>query len=102
LGKEPESARQEFWIAIVGPLTSIAIAGLLAIGYFVLSEVYEGAAAVSANLAFINLAIGVFNLVHGFPLDGGRVLRAAPSGPGAGICWTPHVGPRGSAKALLT
>ena len=77
LGKEPETARQEFWVAIVGPLTSIVIAAVLGIGYVVLEPLHEGAAAVASNLAFINLAIGIFNLVPGFPLDGGRVLRSA-------------------------
>ena len=76
LTKEPDNARQEFWIAIVGPLMSFAIAGLFGAGYFALDGVEEGVAAVCRNLAFINLAIGIFNLVPGFPLDGGRVLRS--------------------------
>jgi Zn-dependent protease/CBS domain-containing protein len=76
LTKEPETSRQEFLIAIVGPLTSLALALLFAVGYLVLSPIEEGAGAVSANLAMINLAIGIFNLIPGFPLDGGRVLRS--------------------------
>jgi len=76
LQKEPANARQEFWIAVVGPLTSLAIAAVFAAGYFVLTPIDEGAGGVSANLAIINLAIGVFNLIPGFPLDGGRVLRS--------------------------
>lgn len=76
LGKEPESARQEFLIAVVGPLTSLAIALLLTGGYFLLTPLDEGAGGVSANLAVINFAIGIFNLLPGFPLDGGRVLRS--------------------------
>lgn len=76
LGKEPESARQEFFIAVVGPLTSLAIALLLTGGYFLLTPLDEGAGGVSANLAVINFAIGIFNLLPGFPLDGGRVLRS--------------------------
>jgi Zn-dependent protease/CBS domain-containing protein len=75
--REPENSKQEFWIAIVGPFTSFAMAILFTIGYFVLSPIEDGAAAVSGNLAAINLAIGIFNLVPGFPLDGGRVLRSA-------------------------
>jgi CBS domain-containing protein len=77
LEKEPENARQEFLIAIVGPLTSLAIGLMFGIGYFALKPVSENIGAVSANLAFINLAIGVFNLIPGFPLDGGRILRSA-------------------------
>lgn len=76
LGKEPENARQEFWIAIVGPLTSFAMAALFGAGYLILDGIESGVADISANLAFINTAIGVFNLVPGFPLDGGRVLRS--------------------------
>jgi Zn-dependent protease len=75
--REPENSKQEFWIAIVGPFTSFAMGILFAIGYVVLSQVEDGAAAVSANLAAINMAIGIFNLLPGFPLDGGRVLRSA-------------------------
>ena len=76
LGKEPDNARQEFWIAIVGPLTSFAMAVLFGAGYLILQGTESGVADISANLAFINTAIGVFNLVPGFPLDGGRVLRS--------------------------
>jgi Zn-dependent protease len=76
LEKEPENARQEFWIAIVGPLMSFLIAGLLGAGYFLLDGVESGVSDVCGNLAVINLAIGAFNLVPGFPLDGGRVLRS--------------------------
>jgi Zn-dependent protease len=76
LTKEPETSRQEFLIAIVGPLTSLALALVFAVGYFALSPIEEGAGGVSANLAMINLAIGIFNLIPGFPLDGGRVLRS--------------------------
>ena len=76
LEKEPDNARQEFWIAIVGPLMSFLIAGVLGAGYFLLDDVESGVSDVCGNLAVINLAIGAFNLVPGFPLDGGRVLRS--------------------------
>ena len=76
LSKEPENARQEFWIAFVGPFTSLALALLFAVGYFALTPLDDGAGGVSANLAVINLGIGIFNLVPGFPLDGGRILRS--------------------------
>jgi Zn-dependent protease/CBS domain-containing protein len=75
--REPDNSKQEFWIAVVGPFTSFGLGILFAAGYFALSPVEEGAAAVSGNLAAINIAIGIFNLLPGFPLDGGRVLRSA-------------------------
>jgi Zn-dependent protease len=76
LAKEPDNARQEFWIAIVGPLASYVMAIVFAIGYAALHGVEPGLADISARLAIINAAIGTFNLVPGFPLDGGRVLRS--------------------------
>ncbi len=76
LSQEPESARQEFWIAIVGPLTSFAMGIVFAIGYVVFRDIEPGVSDISGRLALINAAIGVFNLVPGFPLDGGRVLRS--------------------------
>jgi hypothetical protein len=72
---EAKKPRQEFWIAVVGPLTSLAV-GLAALGlWFVVPDglllmVVEG-------LAFGNLVVGALNLVPGLPLDGGRVLKSA-------------------------
>jgi Zn-dependent protease/CBS domain-containing protein len=66
--------RHEFWIAVVGPLTSIAV-GLAAVGlWFVVPAGLLREAVWS--LAAANLVIGVLNLVPGLPLDGGRVLKA--------------------------
>lgn len=66
--------RHEFWIAVVGPLTSIAV-GAAALGlWFVIPG---GLVKVAIEgLAGANLVIGVLNLVPGLPLDGGRVLKA--------------------------
>lgn len=72
---ESQKPRQEFWIAVVGPLTSLAV-GVAAFGlWFVvpgglLQMVVEG-------LAYSNLLVGALNLVPGLPLDGGRVLKSA-------------------------
>ncbi len=76
LTREPENHKEEFWIAIVGPLTSLVLAGLFALLYFVVNPVEEGASRVALHLGLINLVLAIFNLVPGFPLDGGRVLRA--------------------------
>ena len=67
--------RHEFWIAVVGPLTSIAI-GLAALG--LVFVVPDGLVHLAIGyLAGANLVIGVLNLVPGLPLDGGRVLKSA-------------------------
>jgi Zn-dependent protease len=72
---EAKKPRQEFWIAVVGPLTSLALGGAALGLWFVvqgglLLMVIEG-------LAFGNLVVGALNLVPGLPLDGGRVLKSA-------------------------
>lgn len=76
LEREPASPRDEFAIAIVGPLTSYAVAAgcWLAVRGLALSP---GPEAVLAYLGVVNLFVGTFNLVPGFPLDGGRLLRSA-------------------------
>ena len=67
--------RHEFWIAVVGPLTSIAV-GLVALG--VVQVVPDGLLREAfIGLAGANLVIGVLNLVPGLPLDGGRGLKSA-------------------------
>ncbi len=76
LTKEPESAKQEFWIAIVGPLTSLLLAALFGIGFVVFHPLVYEVGVVFAILGVNSALIGFFNLVPGFPLDGGRVLRS--------------------------
>ena len=67
--------RHEFWIAVVGPLTSIAV-GLVALALVLVTP--DGVLREAViGLAGANLVIGVLNLVPGLPLDGGRVLKAA-------------------------
>jgi Zn-dependent protease len=80
LTQEPASARDEFKVAIAGPATSFLIALVLAVifaGFLAADEEASVPGAVSGYLAFINFAVGVFNMLPGYPLDGGRVLRAA-------------------------
>ncbi len=72
---EPKKASQEFWIAVAGPVTSF----LLALIFYLISlatESIKPVYVVFSYLAFINFILAVFNLIPGFPLDGGRVFRA--------------------------
>src|SRR5215204_1396745 len=75
---ESRGPGDEFLIALVGPLTSGLLAGLFGIvaslGRDVLSAPLAGT---FGYLAWTNLLLAVFNLIPGFPLDGGRLLRAA-------------------------
>src|SRR6476469_5748433 len=78
--QEPQSAGVEFLVAVVGPLTSLVLAAV----FFGLEQLVSppvrragaGAAAVLQYMAYINFLLGLFNLIPGFPLDGGRVLRS--------------------------
>ena len=77
LEKEPASAAVEFWMAFAGPLTSAAIGGIC-----LLARLGAGAASTPIYgmlswLGYINLALAGFNMIPGYPLDGGRMLRAA-------------------------
>src|SRR6266550_1121475 len=65
----------EYLIAVVGPLTSFALAALFYLSEPLLVNVAP-ALAVAKYLALINGMLGLFNLIPGFPLDGGRVFRA--------------------------
>lgn len=77
--KEPESPRDEMLIAGIGPVTSLALAILFRLGGGLAAQAGMGDAVVgvAGYLAFINFALAVFNVMPGFPLDGGRVFRAA-------------------------
>ncbi len=71
---EPESPRQEFWVSVVGPLSSLAVALLAYLAHLVAPGGLIGLAL--SGLAWTNLFVGVINLVPGLPLDGGRILKA--------------------------
>lgn len=76
--RDPDNALQEFNIAIAGPLSSLFLAGC----FWIVARYSPSAGMIHAAtywLCWINVALALFNLVPGFPLDGGRVLR--------GIAW---------------
>jgi Zn-dependent protease/predicted transcriptional regulator len=75
IGKEPSKAIQEFNIAIAGPLASAFLAGVFFLSTLVFPD-SKIVAAVSTYLWQTNLALAVFNMLQGFPLDGGRIFRA--------------------------
>ena len=77
---EPKTAKDEFLMAGAGPLSSLVLGGIFFWIYFTLNstttEAAQFGAAIAYYLGFINILLGVFNLIPGFPLDGGRVLRS--------------------------
>jgi Zn-dependent protease/CBS domain-containing protein len=77
LEDEPPTPRAEFLIAVVGPITSFAIAAMLQAISAAGLVPPAWLQAIVSYLVVVNVAVGFFNLVPGFPLDGGRLLRAA-------------------------
>jgi Zn-dependent protease/CBS domain-containing protein len=75
ISEEPVSAMSEFWITIAGPLISFILAGVFAL-LTPLTTGYAPLYAVVKYLAYINAILGLFNLIPGFPLDGGGVLMS--------------------------
>jgi Zn-dependent protease/CBS domain-containing protein len=73
---EAERPLDEFLIAVVGPITSFAVAGLAWLAARAVPDQSSMAHAIASYLAIANLILALFNMVPGFPLDGGRVLRA--------------------------
>ena len=79
--KEPPSPRAEFLIAMAGPVVSLmlgaaCLGGALAVDSLFAQSGVQGLVALGSLLGMVNVQLGLFNLIPGFPLDGGRVLRA--------------------------
>jgi len=87
--EEPPNARAEFLMAAVGPLSSLGLAA----GFWALTNLGRQSGwgvpvtGLTHTLAFLNASIAAFNLVPGFPLDGGRILRAALWGWKKNLRW---------------
>ena len=83
LERTPENPKHELAVAGVGPLINLAIAALIWVGIELtggttrLTEATSIGGAIATQLLWINIALAVFNLLPAFPMDGGRVLRAA-------------------------
>lgn len=82
LAKEPPTPKAEFLMAAAGPFTSFVIGGAgIGLAFLVqerlaFSPTLDPVGVVASYLGLINVTLGVFNLIPGFPLDGGRVLRS--------------------------
>jgi Zn-dependent protease len=80
--KEADDPATEFRMGIAGPLVSLAIgigclSAAYALGWIVLTEPPTPALAALVWLGYINLSLAVFNMIPAYPMDGGRILRAA-------------------------
>jgi len=93
--REAETAKDEFVIVGIGPFTSLVLAGVFGLAATGLSSV-PVLAAIFGALGWTNLLLAIFNVVPGYPLDGGRLLRSllwAGSGrPHAATRWAARVG----------
>ncbi|MBD2516679.1 site-2 protease family protein [Nostoc sp. FACHB-973] len=95
LEKESKTPGEAFWVAIAGPLVSLLLFGIVtAIG--TTTSVSGPLAAILGVLAAVNLALALFNLIPGLPLDGGNILKALvwkiTGNPYKGVTFASRVG----------
>ncbi|MDF5724990.1 MAG: site-2 protease family protein [Rhizonema sp. PD37] len=95
LEKESKTPASAFWVAIAGPLVSLVLSGL----FTIISLGTTASApftAIFALLASVNLALALFNLIPGLPLDGGNILKAIvwkiTGNPYKGVVFASRVG----------
>ncbi|HPA15748.1 MAG TPA: site-2 protease family protein [Desulfobacterales bacterium] len=91
--EEPPSARAEFMIAIVGPLSSIAI-GMVFYGIYLFGVQSQWPKPINGVIGYLGAINGIlagFNLVPAFPLDGGRVLRSILWGLRGNLRWATRI-----------
>ncbi|MEH2351163.1 MAG: site-2 protease family protein [Nostoc sp.] len=95
LEKESKTPGEAFWVAIAGPIVSLLLCGIVtAIG--VTTTASGPLAAILGVLASVNLALALFNLIPGLPLDGGNILKAIvwkiTGNPYKGVTFASRVG----------
>ena len=76
ISDEPKGPGSEFWMALAGPATSIGLGIIFGALYLATRKMGMLFPATVELLAYINIFVAVFNLIPGFPLDGGRILRS--------------------------
>lgn len=95
LEKESKTPAEAFWVAIAGPLVSILLFGIIT-GVKVGLAVSGPLGAILGVLAYVNLALALFNLIPGLPLDGGNILKAIvwkiTGNPYKGVVFASRVG----------
>ncbi|MCP6758911.1 MAG: site-2 protease family protein [Fischerella sp. CENA71] len=95
LEKESKTPAEAFWVAIAGPLVSLVLFGIFTVIGFG-TGVSGPLAAILAVVATVNLALALFNLIPGLPLDGGNILKAIvwkiTGNPYKGIVFASRVG----------
>ncbi|GGA10769.1 site-2 protease family protein [Okeania sp. KiyG1] len=95
LDRESKTPGEAFWVAIAGPLVSIVLCGLFTV-INIFTAINGPLAAIMQLLAYINLALALFNLIPGLPLDGGNILKSIvwkiTNNPYKGIIFASRVG----------
>ncbi|MCM0590682.1 MAG: site-2 protease family protein [Gloeotrichia echinulata IR180] len=95
LDKESKTPGEAFWVAIAGPLVSLLLCGIVT-GVGVATAASGPIAAILSVLASVNLALALFNLIPGLPLDGGNILKAIvwkiTGNPYKGVAFASRVG----------
>jgi Zn-dependent protease/predicted transcriptional regulator len=94
--KQPESPRVEFLVAIAGPLSSVVLS-LVFYGSYRMAMINDWAPSILVvfyYLGYLNLLLAGFNMIPAFPLDGGRVLRAALWRWKRDLRWATRIGSR--------